>query len=141
MCNFYGKPTKCLFFALVATTFCVSVGFAQEKSRVERALSYKPVQRLVDYDSPKKEDVKSCKIEDSLKKFGKAGFVVYDKSGRILRLFLDVNRNGDLDSFAYFKDGIEVYRDIDTDFNGKACLLYTSPSPRDATLSRMPSSA
>ena len=24
---------------------------------------------------------------------------------------------------------------------GSACLLYTSPSPRDATLSRMPSSA
>ena len=24
---------------------------------------------------------------------------------------------------------------------GKSCLLYTSPSPRDATLSRMPSSA
>ena len=26
-------------------------------------------------------------------------------------------------------------------FQGKPCLLYTSPSPRDATLSRMPSSA
>ena len=25
--------------------------------------------------------------------------------------------------------------------SGNACLLYTSPSPRDATLSRMPSSA
>ena len=25
--------------------------------------------------------------------------------------------------------------------NSKGCLLYTSPSPRDATLSRMPSSA
>ena len=25
--------------------------------------------------------------------------------------------------------------------SGKTCLLYTSPSPRDATLSRMPSSA
>ena len=25
--------------------------------------------------------------------------------------------------------------------NNKICLLYTSPSPRDATLSRMPSSA
>ena len=24
---------------------------------------------------------------------------------------------------------------------GRSCLLYTSPSPRDATLSRMPSSA
>ena len=26
-------------------------------------------------------------------------------------------------------------------YAGSACLLYTSPSPRDATLSRMPSSA
>ena len=29
----------------------------------------------------------------------------------------------------------------DLDFWNWACLLYTSPSPRDATLSRMPSSA
>ena len=28
-----------------------------------------------------------------------------------------------------------------SDFGINACLLYTSPSPRDATLSRMPSSA
>ena len=27
------------------------------------------------------------------------------------------------------------------DFHGNACLLYTSPSPRDRTRSRMPSSA
>ena len=26
-------------------------------------------------------------------------------------------------------------------YNGKPCLLYTSPSPRDGLLSRMPSSA
>ena len=30
---------------------------------------------------------------------------------------------------------------IAEDVEGEACLLYTSPSPRDATLSRMPSSA
>ena len=30
---------------------------------------------------------------------------------------------------------------IDEIENNKTCLLYTSPSPRDATLSRMPSSA
>ena len=29
----------------------------------------------------------------------------------------------------------------DYDGNADSCLLYTSPSPRDATLSRMPSSA
>ena len=32
---------------------------------------------------------------------------------------------------------IKLYHDASSD----ACLLYTSPSPRDATLSRMPSSA
>ena len=31
--------------------------------------------------------------------------------------------------------------ELDKSGNGYACLLYTSPSPRDATLSRMPSSA
>ena len=35
--------------------------------------------------------------------------------------------------------GVLVTKPLTT-FN-KACLLYTSPSPRDATLSRMPSSA
>ena len=32
-------------------------------------------------------------------------------------------------------------RDLAKEHNPKICLLYTSPSPRDATLSRMPSSA
>ena len=41
---------------------------------------------------------------------------------------------GDADAIISFGGGSV----IDT---AKACLLYTSPSPRDATLSRMPSSA
>ena len=32
-----------------------------------------------------------------------------------------------------------IWSEMDSD--DEACLLYTSPSPRDATLSRMPSSA
>ena len=40
-------------------------------------------------------------------------------------------------------DGTADYLDQDSDNDGltDTCLLYTSPSPRDATLSRMPSSA
>ena len=40
--------------------------------------------------------------------------------------------------------GENVVKDIEKRppfFTDKSCLLYTSPSPRDATLSRMPSSA
>ena len=35
----------------------------------------------------------------------------------------------------------EWAKELVRDGDRKACLLYTSPSPRDATLSRMPSSA
>ena len=36
------------------------------------------------------------------------------------------------------KDGVTVAKEIELE---DACLLYTSPSPRDKRLSRMPSSA
>ena len=35
----------------------------------------------------------------------------------------------------------EEYINLDDHISANSCLLYTSPSPRDATLSRMPSSA
>ena len=37
--------------------------------------------------------------------------------------------------------GILPINDGDIEYLGKSCLLYTSPSPRDRTRSRMPSSA
>ena len=37
--------------------------------------------------------------------------------------------------------GYEALEGVLDAVSGYACLLYTSPSPRDATLSRMPSSA
>ena len=43
-----------------------------------------------------------------------------------------VRNQGRLDAINFYNDAGEI---TDT------CLLYTSPSPRDATLSRMPSSA
>ena len=36
---------------------------------------------------------------------------------------------------------LKPYRFLPGQIDSSACLLYTSPSPRDATLSRMPSSA
>jgi len=42
---------------------------------------------------------------------------------------------------AFDKTGSDVYLDVFVFVLYSDCLLYTSPSPRDATLSRMPSSA
>ena len=43
--------------------------------------------------------------------------------------------------FAYNFAGFETPDSLQTIADLGVCLLYTSPSPRDATLSRMPSSA
>ena len=37
--------------------------------------------------------------------------------------------------------GVKAYRKMNPGSKLKTCLLYTSPSPRDGLLSRMPSSA
>ena len=39
------------------------------------------------------------------------------------------------------EDGLVTLGLVATDDEGQVCLLYTSPSPRDGLLSRMPSSA
>ena len=55
---------------------------------------------------------------------------------------LAVKDNGDIYVKLRFPDSVGGNAALrDTDNDGKACLLYTSPSPRDGLLSRMPSSA
>ena len=46
-----------------------------------------------------------------------------------VELCMDIIKEENKDTFVKHQDGLP------------SCLLYTSPSPRDATLSRMPSSA
>ena len=46
-----------------------------------------------------------------------------------------------LKGYGYNCDGNDIVGYYVTTTNYKLCLLYTSPSPRDGLLSRMPSSA
>ena len=54
------------------------------------------------------------------------------------------NWSGDDHYIDFGEDAFMAYTSVNRDFDTdvlRICLLYTSPSPRDATLSRMPSSA
>ena len=62
---------------------------------------------------------------------GNIGSAVISRLLHLDKELLDINL-----SKVLVKDATKV-----RDFDNKFCLLYTSPSPRDATLSRMPSSA
>ena len=81
------------------------------------ALSLKPMQKGIEYDQP--EDPKDCRVAaENLD--GQTAWVVRGPSGELLRRFVDSNADNKVDQWRYFKSGIEVYRDIDEDFNGKA---------------------
>ena len=63
----------------------------------------------------------------------------------ILSIFVNQTQFNNTNDYAQYpktiQQDIEIATSIGTDYILMPCLLYTSPSPRDATLSRMPSSA
>ncbi len=103
-----------LFAFLVVSTQCL---LADEK--VQEALRYKPKQNDIEYDQPSETQIDLCTLA-SAKEIKKSGFIVRDQDNRLLRLYLDNNGDQNLDRWSYFKDGIEVYCDIDSNFDGKA---------------------
>lgn len=85
----------------------------------EDALKLAPVQTGIEYDIPAADAAKTCKINPE--KIGKiTAWVVRDPSGVILRQFSDSNGDNVVDTWSYYKNGLEVYRDADLNFNGKA---------------------
>ena len=48
-----------------------------------------------------------------------SGWVLKDGQGNILRNFFDSNDDNKIDVWSYFKDGKEVYREVDSNFSGK----------------------
>ena len=62
-----------------------------------------------------------------------------DVEAKVLRVEYDPNRSANI-ALIEFKDGEKAYIIAPKDLK-ENCLLYTSPSPRDISGSRMPSSA
>jgi peroxiredoxin len=85
----------------------------------EQALALKPMQKDVDYDKPAEGEVAKCTIKVE-KGLGTSGWIVYDPTGQIIRRFTDTNGDNVVDLWSYFSGGAEVYRDVDTNNNGKA---------------------
>ncbi len=84
----------------------------------EVALSIAPL-HPVDYTQPSPAEAKQCKVDKE--QAGKvSSWVVRSGDGQILRRFSDTNADVQVDVWCYYKDGLEVYRDLDTNFDRKA---------------------
>ena len=86
--------------------------------KIAEALKLKPVQRGVTYDRPSAAEAKTCTIATENVK-GRKGWVVRDSQGQVLRRFADTNRDKLVDRWSYYLAGVEVYRDVDSNFDQK----------------------
>jgi peroxiredoxin len=115
-------PSLPSWLAAAATLSAASLGAAsaaQADPSIADALQVAPIQKGVEYDQPTAEAAKKCTLK--MEKIGSGnGWVVRDGEGRVLRRFVDTNGDNKLDQWHYFKNQIQVYRDIDSDFNRKA---------------------
>lgn len=114
-------PTSIAWLSLAALSLTANptAAFPSAPPTLEQALALKPIQSDVEYDQPTAAEKKTCKVV-SAKEIGERGWIVQDGNGRLLRRFVDTNGDNRLDQWCYYKNGVEIYRDIDADFDEKA---------------------
>jgi TolA-binding protein len=84
-----------------------------------QGLTFSPVQSQVEYTIPSKDEARQCTAQPEKENSGTA-WIIRDKQAQILRRFVDTNNDGTVDLWCYYLSGVEVYRDIDSNFNKKA---------------------
>jgi len=105
---------------LVATVlFTAFAAAASAQPTVDYALGLSPFQKNVDFDKVTADEAKNCSIKME-KEGGVNAWVVRGPRGEVLRSFADTNGDRVVDRWSYYKDGSEVYRDIDSNHNAKA---------------------
>lgn len=103
---------------LLSTVVSQTPGSAAETPSVKLALTFKPVQKDVDIETPPEAEYSKCKVEVE-RTSSTSGWVVKGPAGQILRRFVDTNSDNIVDQWRYFDAGLEVYRDVDGNFNNK----------------------
>jgi len=81
---------------------------------VAQIINYRPRMDDVVYSIPTPEEMTQCKVEPIVLNGRKVGWAVIDGKHQTLRRFFDSNGDNKIDIWSYYKDGVEVYREIDT---------------------------
>ncbi|MBI3822807.1 MAG: hypothetical protein HY289_09025 [Planctomycetes bacterium] len=73
----------------------------------------------VSITTPTDAELRGCTVEVFKGSVPKAaGYILRDAKGQPLRRYFDSNGDNKVDMWSYYKDGVEVYREIDTTFKG-----------------------
>jgi thiol-disulfide isomerase/thioredoxin len=113
-----GRVLAALVLSLAVARGGLAAPAAATAPTAAQALQIKPVQKDVEYDTPAADEIEKCTIKPE-KMGNKTGWVVKNSAGQMLRNFVDSNADNTVDLWCFYKDGVEVYRDIDSNHNGK----------------------
>jgi thiol-disulfide isomerase/thioredoxin len=91
----------------------------QAAPTVTQMLTFQPKQQGVVCTTPSADKQANCKVELVKGQRG-SGWVLKDEEGNTLRRFFDSNGDNRIDVWSYYKDGAEVYTEMDTTYEGKA---------------------
>jgi thiol-disulfide isomerase/thioredoxin len=95
-----------------------SQALAQQQDAVSQILQYHPTQSGIDFSTPNKAEQARCEAKVITgAQPGSTGYVLLDPDKKTLRRFFDTNGDRQIDVWSYYKDGVEVYREIDSNFN------------------------
>jgi thiol-disulfide isomerase/thioredoxin len=87
---------------------------------VTQLLSYQPTQKNIAIAQPTAAEQESCTVDvQNLGKGPGRVWILKDGKGTILRRIADTNGDKYPDQWSYFRDGQEVYREVDSKLRGK----------------------
>jgi peroxiredoxin len=99
-------------------------GTAGAQTKPDQFLARQPAVANVQVSTPAASEMAACKVEtrewpaaDNGKK--PTGVIVTDGSGRKLRQFIDTAGGTKFNIVSYYLDGVEAFREVDTNGNGK----------------------
>jgi len=99
-------------------------GNAGAQTKVEDYLRQAPLQAGVTVTTPTGAELAGCRAEQvAWPKVGNiqpTGIVIKDAQGKLVRQYIDSKGTGKTNIWSYYSNGVESYREIDSNGNGKA---------------------
>lgn len=111
---------KTAVFKGLAATFLVALTAAPAWAAptVAQMLAFKPKFDDVQLSTPAADEFAGCEVKlVSGAKQGSSGWMLLDSKKQPVRKFFDSNGDKQIDMWSYYKDGVEVYREVDSNFD------------------------
>ena len=93
-------------------------GSAALAASPEQILNFRPKQDVA-VSTPTPQEVNTCRVSWTPNSIGGGTWLLLDPQGRPLRRFVDNKGDKKPHIWSYFRDGVEVYREIDADLDGE----------------------